>query len=101
MGRGYLNVRATGGAVASPFEGGLGGSAPLLIRFLGASEKMNKSNFTLLGKLASLIIGIEAANVKSPPCHSPSMENGMLDHKMGEIPRRILPTAILDRSFLK
>ena len=27
MGRGYLNVRATGGAVASPFEGGLGGSA--------------------------------------------------------------------------
>jgi hypothetical protein len=28
--------------VASPFEGGLGGSAPLLVRFLGASEKMNK-----------------------------------------------------------
>ena len=27
---------------ASPFEGGLGGSAPLLIRFLGASEKMNE-----------------------------------------------------------
>ena len=45
MGRGYINVRATGGAVASPFEGGLGGSAPLLVRFLGASEKMNESNF--------------------------------------------------------
>jgi hypothetical protein len=41
MVRGYLNERATGGAVASPFEGGLGGSAPLLVRFLGASEKMN------------------------------------------------------------
>ena len=26
------------------FEGGLGGSAPLLIRFLGASEKMNESS---------------------------------------------------------
>ena len=26
---------------ASPFEGGLGGSAPLLVRFLGANEKMN------------------------------------------------------------
>lgn len=38
----YLNERATGGAVASPFEGGLEGSAPLLVRFLGASEKMNK-----------------------------------------------------------
>ena len=58
---------------------------------------MNESNFTLLGKLASLIIGIKAANVKSPPCHSPGMENGMLDHIMGEIPRRILATAILDR----
>ena len=29
---------------ASPFEGGLGGSAPLLVRFLGASEKMNESS---------------------------------------------------------
>ena len=38
----YQNERATGGAVASPFEGGLGGNAPLLVRFLGASEKMNK-----------------------------------------------------------
>jgi len=28
-------------SVASPFEGGLGGSAPLLVRFLGANEKMN------------------------------------------------------------
>ena len=27
--------------VASPFEGGLGGSTPLLVRFLGVSEKMN------------------------------------------------------------
>ena len=42
MGRAYQNVRATGGAVASPFEGGLGGSAPLLVRFLGANEKMNR-----------------------------------------------------------
>ena len=43
MVRGFLFKRATGGAVASPFEGGLGGSAPLLVRFLGASEKMNRS----------------------------------------------------------
>jgi len=43
MGRAYLSERATGGAVASPFEGGLGGSAPLLVRFLGASEKMNRT----------------------------------------------------------
>ena len=43
MGRAYLFKRATGGAVASPFEGGLGGSAPLLVRFLGASEKMNNT----------------------------------------------------------
>ena len=27
---------------ASPYVGGLGGSAPLLVRFLGASEKMNE-----------------------------------------------------------
>ena len=43
MVRGFLFKRATGGAVASPFEGGLGGSAPLLVRFLGASEKMNNT----------------------------------------------------------
>ena len=30
------------GTVASPYVGGLGGSASLLVRFLGASEKMNK-----------------------------------------------------------
>ena len=30
------------GTVASPYVGGLGGSAPLLVRFLGASEKMNE-----------------------------------------------------------
>ena len=33
---------------ASPFEGGLGGSAPLLVRFLGANEKMNKMNLKFL-----------------------------------------------------
>ena len=33
---------------ASPFEGGLGGSAPLLVRFLGANEKMNKINLKFL-----------------------------------------------------
>ena len=38
------------GTVASPFEGGLGGSAPLLVRFLGASEKMNKSLLLLFEK---------------------------------------------------
>ena len=41
MVRAYLSVRATGGAVASPYVGGLGGSTPLLVRFLGVSEKMN------------------------------------------------------------
>ena len=30
---------------ASPCVGGLGGSAPLLVRFLGASEKMNNTAF--------------------------------------------------------
>ena len=44
----YQNVRATGGAVASPFEGGLGGSAPLLVRFLGASEKRTNWGLRLL-----------------------------------------------------
>ena len=39
MGRAYLNERATGGAVASPYVGGLGGSTPLLVHFLGVSEK--------------------------------------------------------------
>ena len=50
MVRGFLFKRATGGAVASPFEGGLGGSAPLLVRFLGASEKMNRSLLLLFRK---------------------------------------------------
>ena len=47
-GKGSVNLTkifAQGGfppeQIASPFEGGLGGSAPLLVRFLGASEKMN------------------------------------------------------------
>jgi hypothetical protein len=52
MVRGFLFKRATGGAVASPFEGGLGGSAPLLVRFLGASEKMNKFLLLLFEKMA-------------------------------------------------
>ena len=50
MVRGFLFKRATGEAVASPFEGGLGGSAPLLVRFLGASEKMNRSLLLLFRK---------------------------------------------------
>ena len=61
----YLNERATGGAVASPFEGGLGGSAPLLIRFLGASEKMNRKYLLLLfkkkrGGIPPLLIEVDA-----------------------------------------
>ena len=37
---------------AFPFEGGLGGSATLLVRFLGASEKMNKFlRFNLKNKI--------------------------------------------------
>ena len=55
MGRGYLFKRATGGVVASPFEGGLGGSAPLLVRFLGASEKMNKLSKPPFG----LFVGVD------------------------------------------
>ncbi len=38
------------GTVASPYVGGLGGSAPLLVRFLGASEKMNRSLLLLFRK---------------------------------------------------
>jgi hypothetical protein len=43
---------------ASPFEGGLGGSAPLLVRFLGASEKRTSSERRV--KLASTIPSREA-----------------------------------------
>ena len=55
MGRAYLSERATGGAVASPYVGGLGGSAPLLVRFLGASEKMNKTLFLLLKRVVERV----------------------------------------------
>jgi hypothetical protein len=41
---------------ASPYVGGLGGSAPLLVRFLGASEKMNKQPSLLLSSKKDVAI---------------------------------------------
>ena len=66
MGRGYINVRATGGAVASPFEGGLGGNTPLWVRFLGVSEKMNKEE---LGKVnGGKTVANSSRKIKCPNC---------------------------------
>ena len=41
---------------ASPYVEGLGGSAPLLFRFLGASEKMNKQPSLLLSSKKDVAI---------------------------------------------
>ena len=56
------------GTVASPFEGGLGGSAPLLVRFLGASEKMNKQPSLLLSSKKDVAI----TDIDSPSYSPPS-----------------------------
>ena len=55
----YQNPQKIGGSCnllfASPYLGGLGGSAPLLVRFLGASEKMNKLSKPPFG----LFVGVD------------------------------------------
>ena len=51
---------------ASPYVEGLGGSAPLLFRFLGASEKMNKQPSLLLSSKKDVAITDIDSLVYSP-----------------------------------